>query len=426
MENQITFESARTRTFRLTWGQESTRRALARIGPENLHVNPRFYIELPPDRNVSQVIAYLRHMMIKYEALRTTIDLTASGEYLQRVHGAGSIPLITQELTDFQGAQAARVFLESLATTSFSTDQVPIHLGVLNERGKPRFLVAVISHLLVDGWGLGLLRDQLAASTWAARVPKPDLSQPVDRARFEDGPIGRSISNRSIARWRRAVDRRPVAVLGKRRSPDNPRFCEVTYRPALFSNKLAAKSEAIGVSKPAVLVTALARALGLWSGSNHFAALVEVSNRFNQEMQESLGTYNQLAPVSCDTGGEFSDAGRMMHTSLLLAYLTGQYNPRDHEQMLADMGLDAAGFGDYEVMINIPSGQTTATPSALPPDEQEFCWGPGRDYEIIPFFVKITGINDHTEIFARVDTTYVSRSEVEPLLRAVEHQLRLD
>jgi acyl transferase domain-containing protein/non-ribosomal peptide synthetase component F len=141
-------------------------------------------------------------LVSRHEALRTTISAGC-----QRIAARVDVPLHRDELAEGAAAQRANwIAAFALAPLDLSINP-PVRFALLRETGRRHVLVVVAHHVLVDGWSLKLLMQELGAlyayhALGAAPLQKPPAQLRDHLARLERLSADADLEARQ--RWWRA------------------------------------------------------------------------------------------------------------------------------------------------------------------------------------------------------------------------------
>lgn len=169
-----------TRSGPLTWIQqwhwfERTIPAPRRVNPTPL----ADHCHVPPTATLADVHAALASLTVRHEALRTTID---SLWPVQHVHRADWAPLPV-DIVDIPAVDAATLEVATAALAACPIDPErtsPWRARVLLEAGRPRAVLLAAHHVLIDGWGLAELINQLHAQLRGDHAPAETSTHPLD------------------------------------------------------------------------------------------------------------------------------------------------------------------------------------------------------------------------------------------------------
>jgi amino acid adenylation domain-containing protein len=247
----------------------------------------------------------LRRLAARHPVLRTSFDLAASPEPVQRVHRRVEIPL---EVADLRHLDAAAVdgWMDREKSRGFDWTRAPLlrfHAHVL---GDDSFrLVLAEHHAILDGWSVASLVTELLRSYAAIRDGAADPAGAPPAARFRDFvALEREAvaSAESHGFWRGVADDAPLAELPPREGGDASRadvapvlWIELPGQTAAGVRRVA---ERAGVPVKTVLLAAHLRVLALLSGCGDVVSGYVTSGRPEAEDGERvLGMFLNTVPL---------------------------------------------------------------------------------------------------------------------------------
>ncbi|MFF2548118.1 condensation domain-containing protein [Kitasatospora sp. NPDC058063] len=312
----------------LTWVQQW--HWFERTVPPSRRVNPTplaDHCHVPPPATLADVHAALTCLAALHEALRTTVDPLHP---VQHVHPPGWAPLPVDHLdvpvvdaTTLEAATAA------LAARPIDPERNPPWLGrVLLEAGKPRAVLIAAHHVLMDGWGLAVLIDQLHDRLRGAGTPARASVHPLDT--LADQPPGRA---RAAEReWLRRLVDNPTGVLAPFGGTDGGTGRHrLQHRSVEAYHDLHLIARRHRVSPEVVVLAALAHDVATRTGEHRFLASVVVSNRARAALRNSIGVRALTVPVQIGLrpGAAFGDVVASVAAASAAAYRHGQWRPAE-------------------------------------------------------------------------------------------------
>ena len=137
---------------------------------------------LPAEVDHDRVTAAVQALIARHEALRTTFD-ELDGQPVQRVHRPGDLRCPV-ELVDRPSPAL---------TAPFDLRRGPLIRAQLIRTERRALLLLAFHHIVVDGWSIQVIQDDLAALIEGR--PLPDLPvQYADFADWQSGPTARARS----------------------------------------------------------------------------------------------------------------------------------------------------------------------------------------------------------------------------------------
>jgi len=296
----------------------------------------------------------LRRVAARHPLLRTSFDLAAVPEPIQRVHRRVEIPL---EVTDLRhlGPDGGDAWMEREKERGFDWSAAPLvrfHAHLLP--GDAFRLVLVEHHVVLDGWSVASLVTEILRLHEALRDGVDDPTAAPPAARFRDFvALERQAvaSGESRAFWRRVMDGAPAAALPPRDGGDAPRPGDapflLTYPPDEVAAGLARVAAAAGVPLKTVLLAAHLRVLALLGGCDDVVTGYVTSGRPETEDGERvLGLFLNTVPLRVRMdGGSWLDVVRR-------AWAAEEALLPHRRFPLAEIVRDAGGRAPFEVGFN--------------------------------------------------------------------------
>ncbi|HEX2204796.1 MAG TPA: amino acid adenylation domain-containing protein [Longimicrobium sp.] len=246
----------------------------------------------------------LRRVAARHPALRTSFDLEASPEPVQRVHRAVDVPLAVRDLRRASAAERDG-WVDALKGRGFDPARAPLlrfHVDVLED---DRFrLVVDLHHAVIDGWSVATLVTELLRTFVALRDGAPLPADPPPAARYRDfvalerAALG---SDASRAFWRGGVDGAPLAALPPREGAAAPVDAAPylwTDLPAEVAAGLRRVAAGAGVPLKTVVLAAHLRVLATLGGETDVVTGYVTSGRPETEGGErALGLFLNTLPL---------------------------------------------------------------------------------------------------------------------------------
>ena len=296
----------------------------------------------------------LRRVAARHPLLRTSFDLAARPEPLQRVHRAVEIPLDVADLRGLDEAAQGAAF-DALAGHRFDWTRAPLLRVHVQRLSDDAFRVALAEHhAILDGWSVASLVTELLRTCAALRDGRADPAGAPPAARFRDFVAleARAVaSGASRAFWRGVVEGAPLAALPPREGEDAPRTDEMQYLwidvPAETAAGLRRAAEGAGVPLKTVLLAAHLRVLALLSGEDDVVTGYVTSGRPETEDGERvLGLFLNTVPLRVRmTGGTWLDLVRR-------AWAAEQALLPHRRFPLAEIVREAGGRTPFEAVFN--------------------------------------------------------------------------
>ncbi|HSU16596.1 non-ribosomal peptide synthetase [Longimicrobium sp.] len=255
----------------------------------------------------------LRVVAARHPVLRTSFDLAATPEPLQRVHRGVEIPLAVADLRHLDPA-GQDAWMDREKGRGFDWTVPPLlrfHVHLL--RDDAFRLILAEHHALLDGWSVASLVTELVRVFTALRDGVAPPVGPPPAARFRDFvALEREAVGSDASRefWRRMVDDAPPATLPPREgeegepAPDEAP-CLWVDLPAETQAGLRRVASDAGVPLKTVLLAAHVRVLALMAGRGDVVTGYVTSGRPELEDGDRvLGVFLNTVPLRVRMEGE--------------------------------------------------------------------------------------------------------------------------
>ncbi|MGW1075039.1 condensation domain-containing protein [Streptomyces sp. NPDC002537] len=317
-----------TRSGPLTWVQQW--HWFERTIPSPRRVNPTplaDHCHVPPSATVTDVHVALASLTARHEALRTTVDPLRP---VQHVHHADWAPLPVDHLdvpaVDAGTLEAATA---ALAARPIDPERNPPWLArVLLEAGKPRAVLVAAHHVVIDGWGLAVLIDQLHGQLRGDDVPVEASVHPLDTVAAQPPERARAAEREWLVR----LAGNPTGVLAPfGGTGDGGGRHRLQHRSVGAYDDLDRVARRYRVSPEVVVLAALAHDVATRTGEHRFLASVVVSNRARAVLRSSIGVRALTVPVQIDLrpGAAFGEVVASVAAASAAAYRHGQWRPAE-------------------------------------------------------------------------------------------------
>ena len=264
----------------------------------------------------------LAEVVRRHEALRTAFP-TVGGQPVQAIAAALDVPLPVVDLAAGGSAaareSAAMRLAAALAGRAFDLARAPlVRLLLLRLGPEEHVLVAVMHHIVGDGWSTGVLLAETAeiySALAAGRAPSlPELPvQYADYALWQREWLQGEVLAAQLAYWRRQLAGSPAAT---ELPTDRPRPAEQSYRGRrrrlAVSPELTAAVRAAGRARGATLFMALLAALDAllhrYSGQTDLVVGSPIANRGRSEIEGLVGVFINTLVLRVDLAADPSFA----------------------------------------------------------------------------------------------------------------------
>lgn len=294
----IPFQGEGSDVEELTWAQRSIWEAMKAAG-RSIAIGG--VMAMPQETTVEQIAGILRFAMCRHQSLRTRLRFAPDNRPLQVVSASGEVPLFIVDAEDDDDpavvAEAIRARQE-LATFDYVSEW-PVWMTVVRHKGQVSHMVAMYSHLAVDGEGIMALVADLSNSDDA---PVAGI-QPVALAREQRTPTAQRQSAAALRHWERVLRTVPPQRFRPCEDPREPRFWEMSCRSPALLAAVQAVSQRTSKDSGIVLLAAYAVAMARVTGISPSVAHIVVNNRFRPGFEGSVSNLAQYAPAVIDVLG---------------------------------------------------------------------------------------------------------------------------
>ncbi|MBD0742297.1 condensation domain-containing protein [Streptomyces sp. CBMA152] len=312
----------------LTWVQQW--HWFERTIPPPRRVNPTplaDHCHVPPPATLADIHDALASLTARHEALRTTIDPLRP---VQRVHRADWAPLpvdcVEVPVVDADTLEAATAALAALPIDPERNP--PWRARVVLQAGKPRAVLMATHHVVIDGWGLAVLINQLHDQLLGDDAPVEPCLHPLDTVAAQHR--GHAVA--AEREWLTRLESNPTGVLAPFGGSGNGegRY-RLQYRSVGAYDDLDRVARRYRASPEVVVLAALAHDVATRTGEHRFLASVVVSNRARAALRSSIGVRALTVPVQIDLrpGAAFGEVVASITAASTAAYRHGQWRPAE-------------------------------------------------------------------------------------------------
>jgi len=280
--------------------------------------------------------ACLAEVARRHESLRTSFRWSAE-EPVQAISPHVELPLPLVDLASLMHSRpaAGRLEAERLARAAslrtFDLQAAPLlRVGMIRLVGDDHRLLVTLSHLVSDGWSVGLLIRELALlyAAWRDGRPSPLARLPIqyaDFAAWQRRRLSPAALAAELAFWRdRLAGMAPLELPTDRPRPAVPGG-RGAARPLSLSPRLEAALERLGRERRVTLFMTL------------FAAFAALLHRYTGQTDVAIGT-----PVAGRTHPQTADLiGLFVNTLALRADLRGEPTAAELLRRVREATLDA-------------------------------------------------------------------------------------
>src|SRR5579871_2999790 len=285
----------------------------------------------------------LEILAARHESLRTAFRMVG-GELRQIISPALSVPLRLVDIRDSGAGHspALDTCVAEEVRRPFNLAEAPLLRATLMRLGHHEaVLVLVAHHIVVDGWSMRVLLEELSeiyralASGGAPSLPALAV-QYADFAVWERGLIERSAIGPGLAFWRDCLagDLPPLDLPADRQRPPAPshrghaRFFRI---PGDLTARLNETSRALGGSVFIAALTAFAAVLSRYTGQDDLLIGGPIDNRLRPELETAIGFFANTVVFRTNLAGNPTLRelfGRVRHRALEV--YAHQDTPFDH------------------------------------------------------------------------------------------------
>lgn len=402
------------------------RESIKRVEPVDQHLNQVWLQPVPEHADLETVCSALELLVSRHESMRTRYAFDDSGRPRQRVVGQGAFPVELRDCADLEHWSDAAV--RELRNHHYDLVRGPLlKVLIAVSDGRPRLLAMGLSHMVADGWGLRVIRTELAQSMDQSRdaQERPDRAwQPSDQIRHERTPAAIRQGNRSLDYIAAQLKRFPSTMFWRRREhAEHPRYRSGTLRAPALLPAVSQIYAAHKVTPAAAVFAAFSSLIGDLTRRDANCMFLVYSNRTQQNLN-SVANYSQTVPIVVDLCEEsFWGLMKSTNRAMLNAYRHAAYPP-DGRTAIKDAIGRSRGIGIVEDCVFNPrwraigpelEQQARSGLRASDMPSGAFSWNPGADRGLLLYF----GLTPNA-ISLTADTRFVAPEEFEPALRRIE------
>ena len=302
------------------------------LAPRTAVHNLFFGVRLTGELDLEALDLSLRAVVDRHEALRTTFQ-TQGGQPVQLID-QGQPPTSTlidlSRLSADDLTQSAYARARDEANKPFDLGRGPlIRIVLLRLSAESHILLAVLHHIICDGWSVGLFANELAAcydafSRDAIPELKPLSLQYGNYASWQREWLQSQDFERQLSHWieRLAGIRVSLDVSASDLRPSEPSFAGFSQALRLqqdLAYQLKAVATRHNTTSFAFLLAVFQIMLCQYSGETDIIVGMPVANRHNVELEDVIGPFANLVAIRTDLSGNppFSDLLRQVRNTIL-------------------------------------------------------------------------------------------------------------
>ncbi len=273
---------------------------LHQFEPGDTEYNSALALRLRGSLDVSRLTSVLRELVLRHESLRTTFD-QVDGQPVQVVHADLRLDVPVTQPDDLDSALRAEV------ERPFDLEHGPLfRASILRVAEDDHVLLLASHHIVVDGWSLGVLADELGALYRGEELP-PIALQYADFAVWQrQQPV-------DPAYWRdRLTGVEPLELPTDRPRPAERTSAGATHEfvvPTVLASRLADLARAHEATLFTTLLAACQVLLARYTGQDDIAIGTVTSGRGRPELQRLVGFFVGTVVVrsTVDTSQSFEE-----------------------------------------------------------------------------------------------------------------------
>ncbi|WP_158885984.1 non-ribosomal peptide synthetase [Amycolatopsis anabasis] len=288
---------------------------LNELEPGGVEYNSGFAVRLTGDLDRAALVTALRGLVRRHEALRTTFD-TEDGAGVQIVHPPYDLELPVADLSHVDAASRSseldRVLTEF--NQPFDLRRSPLFRArLVRFAAGDHLLVLGFHHIVIDGWSLDVLCDELGRDYAAAlrgapsRVPEPEVQYP-DYAVWQRNRLSGAALDDQVEYWKGQL----AGITPLDLPTDRPRppvrtqagaLHEFTV-PAEVTERLTALGREHGTTLFMILLAACQVLFSRYSGQDDIALGTVTAARNRPELSGTVGFFTNTVVVRSHLDGD--------------------------------------------------------------------------------------------------------------------------
>ncbi|MEV6930194.1 condensation domain-containing protein [Dactylosporangium sp. NPDC051485] len=409
----------------LSWGQREIWQALVE---QKSWMPLGGTLPLPDGHTLDDAVERLRYLMSRYQSMRTRLAFVPDGTPRQVVHAAGTIGLEVVDAGDADPYEVGLAVQRRYEETEldFATEW-PVRMAVIERGGTPTHLVAIVSHLVMDGGGSAVM---LAEGERNETAPVNGL-QALEQVRWQRSPAGQRQSASAIRHWESTMRAIPLRRFANDGDPQSPRYWRGELNSTALELALRTLAARTQVDPAVIMQTVYAVTMARVGGVNPVATRLITSNRFRPGLAEVVGPVSQTSLCSMDVAGvPFAEALDRVRRAAMSAHKHGYYDRARLEEVTAEVIRDRGPEFDLNCFYNDRRGPIR--PEAVDPADIRAAlphttmdWPIKRDEIYARLFLNVddgTAFGSTGKVLLRIeiDTHFVAPSTAEALLYGME------
>ncbi|RKE17001.1 condensation domain-containing protein [Streptomyces sp. TLI_171] len=360
----------------LTLGQANMIRCILRDGAADVDIHDVWPV--PAGASVEAVLAALRDLTLRHEALRTVFphpEHAQPEQQVVRTEGEFTVTVVDfEQLPDDPAGHADALAREARRAPFDLGRDHPLRCVLLTERGAPAFLALVAGHAAADGSALAVLREEWTALLLGSELlPLDGTLTPLQLAAEEAAPAGVRKAESSLRYWEKVLRTGPQAMFAEPRARTaGGSAAQLTLRSARGGKALARACARLGVPASTVLLTAWCALVAHRAGQDTYVGAAPTANRYKAQLTRTVTPLSQDALLRLDvTAPGFDALLGSAWTAALNAYRHSRFDPLRLWEMIDATTVQRGSRFGRDVVYNDVSGLAGALrPAAATADAE--------------------------------------------------------
>ncbi len=292
---------------------------LDRLEPQSSAYNESSALRLDGPLNIDALRGAINAIVERHEVLRTTYDLTSSGEPIQRVCAATDIEFRVLDISEVAESQrddeVERIATEVRGRPFDLRKDLPLRVALIKLSSCSHVLVEVRHHIASDGWSSGVFTRELAALynsfNQDRRNTLPDLPiQYADYAVWQRETLRGEVLKREIDYWEAQLQNLPTLGLPTDRprgSLSSDRGERKLFRlPQILFDKLRSLGNREGATLFMTLLAAFQVLLYRYTGQDDVAVGSPIAGRTRPETEGLIGLFVNMMVLRAKLSGDLT------------------------------------------------------------------------------------------------------------------------
>lgn len=285
---------------------------MQRLVPDSPFYNEPIGIQITGELDRDALDNSIQELIRRHEAFRTMFPLV-DGEPVQKIlpYTPFSLPiLLAAGNTPEERESDARNLCQKLAAKPFElTEEVPLRAWLIQVEPHTHLLLFSFHHIIIDGWSMSLLFQELSHSYAALTTDKPipglELHfQYKDYVMWQKEQLKGEVLEQQLAYWKEQLRDCPPLNL----PTDHPRRAEQSYQgetcsltlPAELVRALHDVAREHDLTLYMVLLSAFAVLLHRYTGDEDIAIGTPIAGRTRPEWEQLMGFFANTLVIRAD------------------------------------------------------------------------------------------------------------------------------